>query len=146
MATGIAVNDRENGWLKHFFRILGVVALMGGIAMAAYLPDGGLPGILVIGVAVVVLVVNEVRCARQKAARRWVVDTDSGFRWLGGPTDIEVRDSQVVAVRIERTSNVFRRHSPGSPPPFRGLDCRGTRYSGSRPADVHDQSPGGPRR
>ena len=104
MATGIAVNDRENGWLKHFFRILGVVALMGGIAMAAYLPDGGLPGILVIGVAVVVLVVNEVRCARQKAARRWVVDTDSGFRWLGGPTDIEVRDSQVVAVRIERTS------------------------------------------
>ena len=104
VAAGIPVNDQENGWLKHFFRILGVLALMGGIALAAFVPDGGLPGVIVGGVAVFLLVVNEVQVARQKAAERSVIDTGSGFRWLGGPTDIEVQDSQVVAVRIKRTS------------------------------------------
>ncbi len=104
MAAGVPVNYQENAWLKHFFRILGVLALMGGIALAALIPDGGLPGIIVGGLAVCLLVVNEVQVARQKAAERSVIDTGSGFRWLGGPTDIEVQDSQVVAVRIKRTS------------------------------------------
>jgi len=104
VATGIPVNYQEKGWLKHFFRILGVLALMGGIALAVYVPEGVLPGIIVGGTAVFLLVINEVRFARQKAAERSVIDTGSGFRWLGGPTDIEVQDSQVVAVRIKRTS------------------------------------------
>ena len=33
-----------------------------------------------------------------------MIDTGCGFRWLGGPADIEVRDSQVTAVRLKRTS------------------------------------------
>ncbi len=103
MAAGIPVNDQGNGWLKHFLRIVGILGLMGGIALAAFVPDGGSPGIIVGGVAVFLLVVNEVQIARQKAAERSVVDTGSGFRWLGGPTDIEVQDSQAVAVRIKRT-------------------------------------------
>ncbi|MGA2256699.1 MAG: hypothetical protein ABSG53_18785 [Thermoguttaceae bacterium] len=104
METGIPVNDRKTGWLKQFFRILGVLGLMGGIALVAFVPDGGLPGIVVGCVAVCLLVVNEIQVARQKAAKRWVIDTGSGFRWLGGPADIEVQYSQVVAVRIKRTS------------------------------------------
>ena len=104
MAAGIPVNYQETGWLKHFFRLLGVLALMGGVALAAFAPDGGLPGVIVIAAAVLVLAVNEVRFARQKAAQRWVIDTGSGFRWLGGPTEVEVQDSQVVAVRVKRTS------------------------------------------
>ncbi len=104
MAAGIPVNYRENIWLKPFFRLLGVLALMGGIALVAFVPDGGLPGVIVAGVAVCLLVVNEVRAVRQKAAERSVIDTGSGFRWLGGPADIEVQDSQVVAERIKRTS------------------------------------------
>jgi len=104
VAAGIPVNYQEKGWQKHLFRILGVLTLMGGIALAAYLPDGRLPGIIVGGIAIFLLIVNEVRFARQKTAERWVIDTGSGFRWLGGPADIEVQDSQVVAVRIKRTS------------------------------------------
>ncbi len=104
VAAGIPVNDQENGWRKHFFRLLGVFAFMGGIALAALVPDGGLPGIILSGLAIFLLVVNEVQIVRQKAAQRWVLDTGSGFRWLGGPTDVEVSDSQVVAVRIKRTS------------------------------------------
>ena len=104
MATGIAVNEKKNGWLKHFFRILGVLGMMGGIALVAFAPDGGLPGAVVGGIAVLLLVANEIHVARQKAAERSVIDTGSGFRWLGGPTDMEVQDAQVVAVRIKRTS------------------------------------------
>ena len=137
MAAGIPVNDQENGWLKHFFRILGVLALMGGIALAALVPDGGLPGIIVGGLAVCLLVVNEVQVARQKAAERRVIDTGSGFRWLGGPTDIEVQDSQVVAVRIKRTSKFSAGILKGVVRRFEvwtaGTVLRST-------ADVHDQS------
>ncbi len=104
MAAEIPVNDRENAWLKPLLRVLGVLALMAGIALVAFVPDGSVPGVLVGGVAVCLLVVNEVRAARQKAAERRVLDTGSGFRWLGGPADIDVPDSQVVAVRIKRTS------------------------------------------
>ena len=68
------------------------------------MPDGGLPGVIVGGLGVFLLVVNEVHVARQKAAERSVIDTGSGFRWLGGPADVEVQDSQVVAVRLQRTS------------------------------------------
>lgn len=103
MAAEIPVNDRENAWLKPLLRVLGVLALMAGIALVAFVPDGSVPGVLVGGVAVCLLVVNEVRAARQKAAERRVLDTGSGFRWLGGPADIDVPDSQVVAVRIKRT-------------------------------------------
>ena len=104
VAAGIPVSYQENAWLKHFFRILGVLALMAGIALAALVPDGGLPGAIIGGGGVFLLVVNEIRIARQKAAQRWVLDTGSGFRWLGGPADIEVQDSRVTAVRIKRTS------------------------------------------
>jgi len=102
--AGIPVSDQENDWRKHLFRILGVLALMGGIALAALVPDGGLPGIILSGLAIFLLVANEVQIVRQRAALRSVLDTGSGFRWLGGPTEIEVPDSQVVAVRIKRTS------------------------------------------
>jgi len=104
VATGIPVNEAKNGWLKHFCRILGVLGLMGGIALVAFAPDGALLGAAVGCIAVLLLVVNEAQLARQKAAERWVVDTGGGFRWLGGLTEVEVRDSQVVAVRIKRTS------------------------------------------
>ncbi len=104
MATGIPVNNLENSWRKHFFRVLGVLVLMGGISVAALAPDGAVPGIILGGVAIVLLVVNEVKIARQKDALRRVLDTGTGFRWLGGPVEIEVADSQVVAVRIARKS------------------------------------------
>ena len=104
MAGGIPVNHQEYGWLKHFFRILGVLALMGGIALAAFAPDGTLPGVIIGGLAVFLLVANEFQVARQRAAERSVIDTGSGFLWCGGPADIEVQDSQVVAVRLKQTS------------------------------------------
>ena len=84
MAEGIPVNYQENGWLKHFFRILGVLALMAGIALAEFVPDGVLPGSIFSGLAVLLLAANEVHIARQKATERCVIDTGSGFRWLGG--------------------------------------------------------------
>ena len=104
MAEGIPVNDQEYGWLKHFLRILGTLALMGGIALAVFVTDGGLPGVILGCIAVVLLVVNEITVARRKASERSVIDTGNGFRWLGGPAGIEVTDSQVIAVRIKRTS------------------------------------------
>ncbi len=100
VTAGIPVNDQEYGWRKQFFRVLGVLVLMGGIALAALAPDGVLPGIILGGLAIVLLVVNEIQFARQKGAQRWVLDTGSGFRWLGGPTDVEVADYQVVGVRV----------------------------------------------
>ena len=76
-----------------------------GIALVAGLRRGGaLPGVIVAGLAVCLLAGNEVHVTRQRAAERRVIDTGSGFRWLGGFTDIEVQDSQVIAVRIKRTS------------------------------------------
>jgi hypothetical protein len=103
VAEGIPVSYQENGWLKHFFRILGVLALMGGIALAQFMPNGVLPGVIFACLAVFLLVANEFQVARQKAAERSVVDTGSGFRWLGGPAEIEVQDADVEAVRLKRT-------------------------------------------
>ena len=103
VAAEIRVNDQENAWLKHVCRILGVVALVVGTSLAALVPDGGLPGVLVVAAAIALLVGNEVWFARQKAAERRVVDTGDGFRWLGGPEEIEVRDRDIVAIRIKRT-------------------------------------------
>ena len=37
----------------------------------------------------------------QKAAAQSVIDTGSGFRWLGDPADVELLDSHVLAVRIK---------------------------------------------
>jgi uncharacterized membrane protein HdeD (DUF308 family) len=104
VAAGVPVNDQDSGWQKQLFGILGILALIAGIVLAAFAPSGVFPGILLSGLGVVLLIVNKVRSNRQKAAERWVVDTGNGFRWLGGPTDVEVPDSQVVAVRIKRTS------------------------------------------
>ena len=133
VAEGIPVNNQENGWRKHCFRILGVVALMGGAALATLVPDGALPGVLIVVLGVFLLVANEVWTARRKAAKRWVVDTGSGFRWLGGPRRWRCRTAGWLPCGSSGRRS-FRRHSQGRRPPFRGMDCR------QRPADVHDQS------
>ena len=140
MAESIPVSYQENGWLKHFFRILGVLTLTGGIALAEFMPDGVLPGVIFGGLGVFLLVANEFQVARQKSAERKVIDTGSGFRWLGGPTDVVVQDSQVTAVRLKRTSKfssgnfkgvvrrfeVWTARAPGGAPGHRG-----TQYPGS---------------
>ncbi len=164
MAEGISVSYQEHGWLKHFFRILGVLTLMGGIALAEFMPDGVLAGVIFGGLGVFLLVANEFQVARQKSAERQVIDTGSGFRWLGGPTAVEVQDSQVTAVRLKRTSKfsngnfkgVVRRFEvwtagvPGVAPGHRGTGAPSTLGHpgspwdtlgrGRRQADAHDQS------
>ena len=59
-----------------------------------------LGGGLVAAVAVAVLVAGEVWAAARVAARRWVVNTGSGLRWIGEPAEISVEDRQVTAVRL----------------------------------------------
>ncbi len=103
MAEGIPVNILEYDWLRHFFRFVGVVALMTGMGLASMVPNARLPGVIVCLAGIVALAVNEVLFARWQAAARTVIDTGSGFRWLGGPVDVDVRDDQVVAVRLKQT-------------------------------------------
>jgi hypothetical protein len=105
VAAGIPVSYQEHGWLKHLFRILGALALTGGIILAAFVPDGAIPGAILAVLAVTLLAGSEFYFARQRAAQRFVIDTGRGFRWLGGPTEMEVPDSDVIAVRVKRTWN-----------------------------------------
>ncbi len=62
------------------------------------------------GITLAAFLVNEAIAAVRGATRRWVVDTGTGFRWRGGPVDLEIEDRQVVALRLKRTSQV----SPGN--------------------------------
>jgi hypothetical protein len=103
VAAGLPVNYQETVWPKHRLRILFALALVVGIAVAACAPDAFIPGVILAAAAIALLILHEFYLARLRAARRWVIDTGRGFRWIGGP-EIEVLDVDVIAVRIQRTS------------------------------------------
>lgn len=99
MSEGILVSGSEAAWGKWLTRGAAAVLLL----PAAYLifQDHGLiAGLLLVVAAVATLIAGEVLAAARLAARRWVVDTRSGLRWIGEPSELRVEDRQVTAVRL----------------------------------------------
>jgi hypothetical protein len=104
VATGIPVNYRDNK-LVNAVRVLGAIALIGGLAMAALGGRGELSWALaILAAGAAVLIGNEIVAAMTRPGDRSVVDTGTGFRWIEGSTDVSVEDQQVVALRLKRTS------------------------------------------
>ncbi len=104
MATGIPVNYRDNTYFM-VFRVLGAIALVGGLAMATLggRKEHSLAFVMTVAGAAA-LVVNETIAAMTRPGKRSVIDTGTGFRWLEGPADESVEDRQVVALRLKRAS------------------------------------------
>jgi hypothetical protein len=131
MPSGIPVSDLEYGWVINFFRVLGAIAILFAIVIAQIAkPNERTMVVPMAASGIAVLVVNEIIAAVIRSKRRRVIDTGSGFRWLGGPADLDVRDDQVTAVRFKRTmkyssglaSGAFRRFEvwvEGIPAPLR---------------------------
>jgi hypothetical protein len=110
MAKGVPVSYHDDAWVLIVLRILGVLGLLGGGAMAVL--GGRDVHWIGIGTAVVagcILNVNEITAARRHAGQRSVIDTGHGLRWLGGREDVTVEDGRVVAVRLKHT----RKYSSG---------------------------------
>jgi hypothetical protein len=99
MSEGILVTGSEAAGGKSLTRALSVVLLAAGVFLL--LQDGWrFVGAALVLLALVALVGGEGVAAARRAARRWVVDTGSGLRWIGGPAEISVEDRQVTAVRL----------------------------------------------
>jgi len=108
MSQGVLVAGSESGWGSVWGRVAAAVLAAAGLAVVLVAKLTAL-GMMLVVVAVAGLVVSEVAASARVAARRWLVDTGSGFRWHGGPDDLSVDDRQVIAVRLEHR----RKHSSG---------------------------------
>jgi hypothetical protein len=108
MAEGILVAGSDSQGIKWFTRCAAAVLFLLAVGLIMFDTLQGV-GLVVASAAMVLLVVGEVLVRSQMAARRWVVDTGSGLRWTGGPSEVQVEDTQVIAVRMAYR----RKHAAG---------------------------------
>ena len=99
MSEGVLVAGAEARGQRLTFRVLAAVGVLVAICLLASRDLRGL-GIVIAGAALVMLAVSEAVAAARRRARRWVVDTGSGFRWFGGPEELTIADGQVTALRL----------------------------------------------
>lgn len=108
------VRGEMSGWLT-LGRVLGPLAILGGVVLLLVEPFGG--G-MVIAAGLLVTIILEVSAAMARAKRCWIEVSDSGFIVTDGRGTREIRDDEVHAVAYSSTTN----YSNGSPSGFT-RDC-----------------------
>ena len=84
-----------------------VVVLLAG-AVALYSIDCPPLGIASGALGLTLLTLNEIFAYRRRLPPRWVIDTGSGFRWIGFGSESPIEDTQITSVRIERERQFYQ--------------------------------------
>ena len=99
MSEGILVSGSQSVGGKWLARGAAAVLFLPA-AFLVFSDHWRIAGLLLAILAVATLIAGEVLAAARLAARRWVVDTGGGLRWIGEPSEIRVEDRQVSAVPL----------------------------------------------
>ncbi len=101
LAEGILISGLKSDAFKWLSRGAAAVMLLPAASLLSH--AGGLvSGLLVLAAAIALLVAGELLTAFGLAARRWVVDTGNGLRWIGGPTEIRTGKGAITGFVVAR--------------------------------------------